>query len=98
VAVDITVLAHPLAECVEEVPVRGCRFGAEKRDAWYRSGRLLRPRRQRPCRCRAADKRDEIAAFHSITSSARNKIDVGTVSPSARAALRLTTSSNCVGC
>src|ERR1700731_4639733 len=35
---------------------------------------------------------------HSITSSARARIDGGTVSPSALAVLRLTTSSNVVGC
>jgi len=32
---------------------------------------LLRPRRERPCGCSAADERDELAALHSITSSAR---------------------------
>src|SRR4029077_3960326 len=35
---------------------------------------------------------------HSITSSARARIDGGTVRPSALAVLRLTTSSNRVGC
>jgi hypothetical protein len=38
------------------------------------------------------------ARFHSITSSARTKINCGTVRPSALAVLRLTTSSNFVGC
>jgi hypothetical protein len=33
--------------------------------------RLLRPRRERPRRCRTAEKCDELGAFHSITSSAR---------------------------
>src|SRR5262249_57362674 len=33
---------------------------------------LLRARRERPCRRRAAEKGDEIAPFHSITSSARS--------------------------
>src|SRR5262249_48408952 len=37
----------------------------------------LRARRERPRRCRAAEKGDEIATPHSITSSARNKSDVG---------------------
>src|SRR5512141_1982937 len=32
---------------------------------------LLRPRCKRPCRRRAAEKRDELAPLHSITSSAR---------------------------
>src|SRR5207244_8241888 len=59
---------------------------------------LLRARRARPSYCRAAEKRDELAADHSITSSARNRIDVGTVTPSDLAVLRLTTNSNLVGC
>src|SRR6266511_2744082 len=33
--------------------------------------RLLRARRERPCNCRAAEQRDELAPFHSITSSVR---------------------------
>jgi hypothetical protein len=37
--------------------------------------RLLRTRRERPCG-RAAEKRDEGAAFHSITSSARSSREV----------------------
>src|SRR5262249_15595861 len=40
----------------------------KKRD--HRHRRLLRARRQRPCSC-AAEKHDELAALHSITSSAR---------------------------
>src|SRR5262249_42363304 len=59
--------------------------------------RLLRARRERPRR-RAAEKRDELAAPHSITSSARAKNVSGTVRPSALAVVRLTTSSNLVGC
>src|SRR5262245_40951227 len=57
----------------------------------------LRARRQRP-RGRAAQQRDELAAFQSITLSARTRIDSGTVRPSAFAVLRLMTSSNFVGC
>ena len=58
---------------------------------------LLRPRRQRPHR-RAAQQRDELAASHSITSSARASSDGGTVTPIAFAVLRLMISSNLVGC
>src|SRR5262245_10438116 len=58
----------------------------------------LRARRQRPRRRRAAEQRDELAALHSITSSANNCIALGTVRPSALAVLRLITSSNLVGC
>ena len=49
-------------------------------------------------RSRAAEKRDERAALHSITSSAVARSDGGTVSPSAFAAFRLMTSSNLVDC
>ena len=45
----------------------------------------------------AQKKRDDLAAIHSITSSARSRIDGGTVSPSAVAVLRFTTISNLVG-
>ena len=37
----------------------------------HRHRRLLRPRRERPRRRRAAEQRDELAPLHSITSSAR---------------------------
>ena len=40
---------------------------------------LLRPRRERPRRRRAAEQRDELAALHSITSSARASSVGGTV-------------------
>jgi hypothetical protein len=43
---------------------------------------LLRARRERPRGCRAAKKRDEIATFHSITSSARRWRSKGTSRPS----------------
>src|SRR5215468_8753046 len=36
-----------------------------------RNGLHQQARRERPCGCRAADERDELAALHSITSSAR---------------------------
>src|SRR5262249_37667863 len=63
----------------------------------HRHCRLLRPRRQRPRR-RAAEKRNERAALHSITSSARASSVGGTSRPSALAVTRLTTRSNLVGC
>src|SRR5262249_36791451 len=62
---------------------------------------LLRTRRERPGR-RAAEQRDEFAAFHvhahSITSSARPSSVSGTVRPNALAVLRLTISSTLVDC
>src|SRR5947207_14421326 len=45
----------------------------------------------------AAEERDEFAACHSITSSARCCRNQGTSRPSALAVLRFTTSSNLVG-
>src|SRR6516164_7274129 len=60
--------------------------------------RLLRPRRERPRDRRAAKQRYELAAFHSITSSARVSM-VGAMSRLiAFAVLRLITISNLVGC
>src|SRR6185295_8492133 len=59
---------------------------------------LLCTSRERPCSGRAAEQRDELAALHSITSSARARNASGIVSSIALAVLRLTTSSNFVGC
>src|SRR6516162_4829530 len=64
----------------------------------HRHRRLLRACCERPRGCRAAEKRDEFAALHSITSSARNKIDVGTDTPIALAVFKLSTNSKLVGC
>src|SRR5262245_14677048 len=50
--------------------------------------RLLRARRERPRR-RAAEKRDELAPLHSITSSAMASTPGGIVRPSELATLRL---------
>src|SRR5262249_8834865 len=58
---------------------------------------LLRARRERPRCCRAAEQRDELAPFHSITSSARASNEAGTSRPRAFAVLRLITSSYLVG-
>src|SRR5262249_35576621 len=59
---------------------------------------LLRSRTKRPSdRCHA-NKRDELAPPHSITSSALVISDCGIARPSALAVLRLMTRSNLVGC
>src|SRR6516165_4602644 len=58
---------------------------------------LLRARRKRPGH-RAPDERDELAAAHSITSSARASSDGGNSRSSAFAVLRLSIRSNFVGC
>jgi len=59
---------------------------------------LLRARRERPRDRRAAEKRDELAPLHSITSLASASSVGGIVRPSALAVLRLITSSKRVGC
>jgi hypothetical protein len=60
--------------------------------------RLLRPRDEWPRSRRAAEQGDELAALHSITSSALAWSVSGTVRPSDFAVLRLMASSNFVGC
>src|SRR6516165_829080 len=91
--------AQALAERDQELCIRIRRPDAEESD--YRHRRLLRSCRERPSR-RAAEQRDELAAFHlrdhSITSSAVICMIIGTVRPSAFAVLRLMTRSNFVGC
>src|SRR5262245_44245554 len=59
---------------------------------------LLSTRRNRPRRSRAAEQRDELAALHSITSSAVESSVGGTVRPSILAVWALMTSSNLVDC
>src|SRR5262245_18775261 len=94
-ALNVTGFAQPLAKCGDgpRVATLGP-TGVDKPD--HRQRRLLRARRERPC-CRAAEQRDELAPLHSITSSARNRVAVGSVRPSAFAVFRLTTSWNLVG-
>src|SRR6516164_9524801 len=59
--------------------------------------RLLRVRRERP-RSRAAEQRDERAALHSITSSARASSVGGISRPRAFAVVMFMMRSNLVGC
>src|SRR5262249_8047386 len=58
---------------------------------------LLRARRERPRRRRAAEQSDELAPLHSITPSAQASNLAGTSISRALAVLMLTTSSNFVG-
>src|SRR5207253_9701255 len=71
------------------------RAAAQIPDHWH--WLPLRARRERPRDRRAAEQRDELAAFHSITSSARASSVAGTSRPNAFAVLRLITSSNLTG-
>src|SRR6516165_6791915 len=83
-------------ECGQEVLREriGRRVAAEEPDHRHR---LLRPRRERPRGC-AAEERDELAALHSITSSASVSRLSEILSPSVFAVFKLITSSNLVGC
>ena len=99
-ALDPSQLLQPLHEgCDASLPfriVRGSR--SEHPDAPHSLG-LLRARRNRPRRGRAAEQRDELApSHHSITSSAMASRDGGKVSPSDLAILRLISSSNLADC
>src|SRR5262249_23287055 len=80
--------AQALVERTHSGRVCAGRSGVKETD--HRHRRLLRARRKRP-RCHTADKRDELAALHSITSSARAMSVGGTVRPSALAVLTLMT-------
>src|SRR5262249_23652093 len=91
-SLHITELLHALHECSAKC---GNVYCCEPADAPDLSG-LLRARRERPRR-RAAEQRDELATFHSITSSARCCSCNGTSMPSALAVLRLITNSYFVG-
>src|SRR5258706_8269310 len=66
-------------------------------DAPHPTG-LLRARRERPRDRCAGKQRDELASYHSITSSARKSTDGGMVRSRDLAVLSFTTSSNFVGC
>src|SRR5262249_38499999 len=96
-ALDPTEFSQPLYEC--STPLALDRRRARPQEPDHRKfGGLLRARRDRPRGCRAAEQGDELAPFHSITSSARASSVGGTVRPSACAVIRLMTSSNFVAC
>src|SRR5262249_8675398 len=102
VVLDRHVLRLDVASFAEACTERACmarraieRPTADK--AYHRHRRLLRARREWPRR-RTTQQRYELAAFHSITSSASASSVAGTSRPSAFAALRLMTSSYLVGC
>ena len=63
----------------------------------YRRSALLGPCCKRPSSGNTAKETDELAPPHSITSSARSRIDGGTVRPSALAVLVFTAISNFTG-
>src|SRR5262249_11051286 len=83
------------AECAQPICVQVGRVAAHKPDRWQLA-RLLRARRERPSRC-TAEQDDELAALHSITSSARKSTTAGIVRPRASADLMVQANSNRVG-
>src|SRR6516162_1790854 len=93
---DPAEFAQPLHKSSGQLALRGRRSRAQESDG-RQPRSLLRTRRQRPRR-RAAHEGDELAAPHSITSSAEACRVRGTVRPSVFAVLRLMTSLNLVGC
>src|SRR5262249_3827680 len=90
-ALDPTEVVEPPRECGRPLAFRQRCAVAQEPDNWSLP-RLLRARRERP-RCRTAEQRDELAALHSITSSAVASSVCGISRPSALAVLRLITSS-----
>src|SRR5262249_15814814 len=95
-ALDIACLAQTLAKRAHEVSGMVKRCAIEKPD--HRHRRLLRTRREGPAGRRAAKQRYELAALHSITSSASASILSGMSRPRDFAVLRLITSENFAGC
>src|SRR5262249_33469045 len=94
-ALDVTGLPQALAESGQGRFRRASRGAGKEPDHRHRC--LLCARRERP-RSRAAEQRDELAAFHSMTSSARASSVAGISRPRALAVGRLMTSSNLVDC
>src|SRR5262249_39286947 len=94
-ALDKAHAAKALAK--RSLHLRGGRTRAAAQIPDHRHWLPLRARRERPGRSRAAEQRDERAARHSITSSARASSVGGTSKRSALAVLRLITNSNLVG-
>jgi hypothetical protein len=89
-AFDETCFTQAQAECRHKIGPRLWCTSMEKTN--HRHCRLLRPRYERPRRSRAAKQRDERASFHSITSSARSRIDGGSVMPINFAVFKFATS------
>src|SRR5215813_6039557 len=96
-ALVITGSTEAATECLHKVCCCAGRGGVHVANDGH--SRLLRPRRERPRRRRAAKEGDELAPVaHSITSSARASSVGGTSRPSALAVLRLVNSSTFVTC
>jgi hypothetical protein len=85
-SLDLARFAQALAERAQNgARIPSGRLAVQEPD--HRRRRLLRARRERPGGSHTAEQRDEFAAFHSITSSARAMSVGGTSRPSALAAV-----------
>src|SRR5262249_3027806 len=82
---DPAEFAQSLYKGGDALAIDQTRVGPQEPDGRQLAG-LLRARRERPRRPRAAEKRDERAPLHSITSSARTSTDGGIINPRAFAA------------
>src|SRR5262249_6996047 len=92
---DETGVGQDLAQCRQRARSRRRRTCAEIADHRHRA--RLRPRREGPRR-HPAEQHDELATFHSITSSAVASNDDGISMPSDLAVCKLMTNSNLVAC
>src|SRR5262249_9278717 len=95
-ALDKTAIGKPLPERCNHL--RAFAGGCHVEKSYHRHRWLLRARHSRPRHRCAAEQRDEVAAHHSITSSARPSSVIGKVRPSALAVFRLITKSTFVDC
>src|SRR5262245_47279341 len=94
-ATDVTGFSKPVAERSRKARQSIRRPAID--EPHHRHRWLLRARRERPRSGSAAEQRDELAALHSITSSASASNLSGISRPSAFAVLTLITSWNLVG-
>ena len=88
-------LSQPLVKAAEKMLERFGRAAVQKPYNRYRC--LLRPHGSRPRDRCAPEERDEFAAVHSMTSSARASNCAGTSMPSAFAVFKLMSRLNFVG-
>src|SRR6516165_3586185 len=95
-ALSVTRIGQALLNCSKDPAPGFRRPAAEEPD--HRHRRLLCARRERPSERRTAEKRDELAPFYSITSSASASSVGDNSRPSALAAVRLIMNSYLVGC
>src|SRR5262245_49280468 len=94
---DVPGFMNALPECGQKACTIGRRPRAAE-ESYHRHRRLLRARSERPRRRRTAEQRDELAAPHSITSSAATSSFSGTEMPSILAVGWFITSWNLVDC